>query len=634
MCGICGNISLSGLLEPEVTHQRVITMLQSMAHRGPDDVGIKTTESAVLGVTRLAIRGLADANQPIVDADSGIIAVCNGEIDNHRELRRWLAERGRPVQRETDVAVIPALYLELGEKFVEKLAGAFAVAVWDPRHPRLILARDRAGERPLFYTTYHDEIIFATELAALVSQKRLPADLNQPALRQYLQFGIFPAPESPFAKIRKLAPGEIIEFAATGTRRRVYWRWHPRGKAKESPSLNSFDKTFRAAVARQTDVEVDFGVFLSGGIDSSLVSAVARSLHPKRALKAYTLRFQEESFDEGNFAEVVAKHLKMDIVNVLVKPEDMRDALKSLVRLVGEPLADPAWIPAALLSRRAAQDIKMALVGEGADELFGGYPTYIGARTANQVAGLPKWLRQIIRRAVEALPPTDKKVTVSFLLKRFVSGMDLDGLTRHQFWISNIAPPLLRRLTGQPLKFGSSEKGDGLLLDRLQQWDLENMLAEGLLTKADRSSMSSSLELRAPFLDEAVMEFASILPPEDRVNRFNTKVFLKRYALQYLPKSIVQRRKRGLSVPIGTWLRGPLREWAEGTLGSGHLERVEIRTAAALDLFQEHVSGRADHARALWALLVLVEWLYWAANETSCGNGVTPIQGIEDLVII
>lgn len=620
-------------MEPEVTRRRVDTMLQSMAHRGPDDVGIVTVKSAVLGVTRLAIRGLADANQPIVDADTGVIAVCNGEIDNHRELRRWLAERNRPVRRETDVAVIPALYLELGEKFVEKLTGAFAVAVWDPRRPRLILARDRAGERPLFYTTHQGEIIFATEMAALTSRQQLPASLNPSALNKYLQFGVFLAPQTPFGEIQKLAPGELIEFNNEGVHRSRYWRWQIVERAKQPPSQEKFDETFRAAVARQTDVEVDFGVFLSGGIDSSLVSAVARSLHPKRPLKAYTLRFQEESFDEGSFAEAVAKHLEMDIVNVLVKPDDVRDTLKSLVRLVGEPLADPAWVPAALLSRRAAQDIKMALVGEGADELFGGYPTYIGARTASQIARLPKWVQGIFRRAVEALPPTDKKVTISFLLKRFVAGMDLDGLTRHQFWISNIAPPLLQRLTGQPLQFSSQEMGAGILLDRLQQWDLENMLAEGLLTKADRSSMSSSLELRGPFLDEAVMEFASTLPPEARVNKFQTKAFLKRYALQYLPKNIVQRRKRGLSVPVGTWLRGPLREWAEGALGGGHLERVGIHTAVALDLFEEHVSGRADHARALWALLVLVEWLCWAAQETSCGNAAKPAREFEGMVM-
>jgi asparagine synthase (glutamine-hydrolysing) len=616
MCGICGNVTLSKSLEPETSRRHVEAMLRSLAHRGPDDVGFIATASAVLGVTRLAIRGLGDANQPIVDSESGVIVVCNGEIDNHRELRQWLAERGRPVQRESDVAVIPGLYLELGEKFVEKLVGNFAIAVWDPRQPCLILARDRAGERPLFFTTQGDEIIFATEFAALAADNRLSVELNQPAFKKYLQFGIFPSPSTSFVDIQKVAPGQRVQFDKSGINCHFYWRWRIAAKWRQVPSLDSFDRTFRTAIARQTDVEVDFGVFLSGGIDSSLVSAVARSLYPQRALKGYTLRFREESFDEGNFAELVAKQLKMELVNVWVEPEDLPDGLKSLVRLVGEPLADPAWIPAALLARRASKDVKLALVGEGADELFGGYPTYVGAGLADKLPRLPRSLWRLIRRAMEALPTTDKKVAISFLLKRFVSGMELDGLRRHQSWISNIAPPLLQRLTGEPVEYVPPEAEGSCLLDELQRWDLEHTLAEGLLTKADRSSMSSSLELRAPFLDAAVMEFAQLLPHQERVKRFQTKVFLKRYALRYLSEDIVRRRKRGLSVPIGAWLRGPLREWAAAALNNVHLERVGIRTAATRDLFAEHLSGRADHARALWTLIVLSEWFDWMEART------------------
>jgi asparagine synthase (glutamine-hydrolysing) len=621
MCGICGNVAFSSLTDPEAARLRVKAMLRSLSHRGPDAVGRADTELAVLGATRLAIRGLnEDVNQPMVDEQNHIIAVCNGEIDNHRELRRWLAERGRPVQRETDVAVIPGLYLELGEAFVSRLTGAFAIAVWDARNRRLTLARDRAGERPLFFARNGNEIIFATEIAALAGHSRLPVSLDQKALRKYLQFGIFPSPDTPFGEIRKVAPGELIQFDTGGVRHKPYWRWQITETAKPPPSLEAFDQTFRAAVGRQCDVDVDFGVFLSGGIDSSLVSAVVRSLHPKRPLKAYTLRFEEESFDEGNFAEAVAWQLKMDLMTVWVKPGDVRDGLKTLVRLVGEPLADPAWIPAALLARRAAQDVKLALVGEGADELFGGYPTYIGAGLAERFVRLPGWLKSIIRRAVEAMPPSEKKVTVSFLLKRFVQGADLNGMARHRLWVSNIAPPLLRRLGVAPMDLEGGDTG-GELLDRVQRWDLETPLAEGLLTKADRASMSSALELRAPFLDEAVMEFAKSLPVEDRVRGFKTKVFLKRYALRYLPGDIVHRRKRGLSVPIGRWLRGPLKEWASATLEDGRLERAGIDTSAARDLFSEHCQRKADHARALWTLLVLGEWLDWVATDTDSFSG-------------
>jgi asparagine synthase (glutamine-hydrolysing) len=621
MCGICGNVVLSSLASPEAAHLRVMAMLRSLSHRGPDATGQTDTEFAVLGATRLAVRGLNDqVSQPIADAESGVIAVCNGEIDNHRELSRWLADRGRRVQQETDVAVIPGLYLELGEAFASRLVGAFAIAVWDPRDRRLTLVRDRAGERPLFYTRNRNEIIFATEIAALVTHGRLPVNFDQEALRKYLQFGIFPAPDTPFVEIRKVAPGELIQFDMGGMRRKSYWRWQITETVKQPSSLDAFDQTFRAAVCRQTDVDVDFGVFLSGGIDSSLVSAVARSLHPKRPMKAYALRFEEQSFDEGRFAAAVAKQLKMELVTVQVKPADMQDGLKSLIRLVGEPLADPAWVPTTLLARRAAQENKMSLVGEGADELFGGYPTYIGAGIAERFVRLPGWLRFSIRRAVEALPPSEKKMTISFLLKRFVEGVGWNGITRHRLWVSNITPALLRRLGVAPIDLKSDDAGGGDLLDRAQRWDLETLLAEGLLTKADRASMSSALELRAPFLDVAVMEFAKSLRIEDRVQGFKTKVFLKRYARRYLEDDIVNRRKRGLSVPIGSWLRGPLKEWATATLEHGRLEQVGIQTSAVLELFFEHCQRKADHARTLWTLLVLAEWLEWVATETDCGQ--------------
>jgi asparagine synthase (glutamine-hydrolysing) len=620
MCGICGNVAFSSLRSPDAAHLRVKAMLRSLSHRGPDATGQVDTDLAILGATRLAIRGLTDQpNQPMADAKSGVIAVCNGEIDNHRELARWLADRGRPVQQETDVAVIPGLYLELGEAFARRLVGAFAIAVWDLRNQRLTLVRDRAGERPLFYVRNRNEIIFATEIAALLADSPLPVNLDQEALRKYLQFGIFLSPDTPFGEIRKVAPGELIQFDKTGISRKSYWRWQITETAKQPPSLDAFDQTFRSAVGRQSDVDVDFGVFLSGGIDSSLVSAVVRSLHPKRPLKAYTLRFDEQSFDEGRFAGVVAKQLKMELVTVKVKPDDVRIGLKSLIRMVGEPLADPAWIPTTLLAQRAAQESKMALVGEGADELFGGYPTYIGMEVAERFVQLPSWLRVAIRRVVGALPHSEKKVTISFLLQRFVEGAGWNDMMRHRLWVSNITPALLRRLGVTPIQFESSDAGGGDLLDRVQRWDLETLLAEGLLTKADRASMSSALELRAPFLDEAVMEFAKSLRVEDRVQGFKTKVFLKRYARRYLQNNIVNRRKRGLSVPISSWLRGPLKEWAIVTLKKGRLEQVGIHTSAAMELFSEHCQRKADHARAIWTLLVLEEWLDWVATETDCG---------------
>lgn len=625
MCGICGIVNISGERQPESVRLRVNAMLQALSHRGPDDVGLNASECAVLGATRLAIRGGDDGRQPMIDAASGVVAVCNGEIDNHKELRKWLAERGRPVKQATDVAVIPGIYLELGASFAEKLVGAFAIGIWDPRERKLTLIRDRAGERPLFFTQSADTIIFATEIASIVSEGKLPVNFDKAALQRYLQFGLFASPASPFSGIQKVPPGGIVQIDARGIRHSTYWRWKNVETPKQSPSLDDFDKIFHESVRRQSDVDVDFGVFLSGGVDSSLVSAVTRSLHPGRRLRAYTLRFEEESFDEGNFAESVATSLKLEPVTVWVRPNDLPEALSTLIKTVGEPLADPAWLPTALLARRAAADVPMALVGEGADELFGGYPTYIGAGVAEKFGNLPAWFRNAIRRVVESLPVSEEKMTVSFLLKRFVQGAEQGakwgGLFRHRLWMSNISPPVLARLGILPPPAAGADTADnGLLLDKIQRWDLENFLAEGLLTKADRASMTSALELRAPFLDEAVMAFAASLPAADRVKNFSTKIFLKNYALRYLPKSIVNRRKRGLSVPIGKWLRGPLRDWAAKKLANERLEQIGVRVPAALGLFSEHCRLQADHARALWTLIVLSEWLDWAAKETAGGD--------------
>jgi asparagine synthase (glutamine-hydrolysing) len=632
MCGICGIVSVAGLQEPEATRLRAKAMLQALSHRGPDTVGMDCSASAVLGATRLAIRGGGDGLQPLVDEASGVVAVCNGEIDNHRELRRWLEDRGRPVRQATDVAVIPGMYLELGEDFASKLIGAFAIAVWDPRERRLILVRDRAGERPLFFAQTKESVIFSTEIASLVSACQVRVTFNHAALQRYVRFGLFASPDTPFADIQKVKPGSRVCIDARGVHHSTYWRWGITGTAKQKPSLDTFDQLFREAVRRQSDVDVDFGVFLSGGLDSSLVSAVTRSLYPKRPLKAYTLRFKEESYDEGVIAETVARSLNLESVPVWIHPEDLPDVLSLLVRTVGEPLADPAWLPTALLARRAAQDVRLALVGEGADELFGGYPTYIGAGMADRFARLPAWVRAVVRRAVESLPPSEKKITISYLLKRFVAGAELNAMARHKLWMSNITPQILARL-GMP-SMSPPEDGSGSAppLDRIQCWDLEGSLAEGLLTKADRASMSSAVELRAPFLDESVMTYAATLPVMDRVHGFTTKVFLKRYALRYLPKSIVYRRKRGLSVPIGQWLRDPLREWATTTLSNDRLGQLGIRTPAVMELLSEHCLRQADHARALWTLIVLSEWLNWAANDTACGAEIKPSPRVAEVV--
>ena len=614
MCGICGLVVLDGMVEGDRIPQQVNKMVDTLMHRGPDDTGIDGDHSAVFGMTRLAIRGLNDGKQPIVDRASGVMIACNGEIDNHLELREWLLERGRTVEQSTDVAVIPAMYLELGDAFVERLKGAFAIAIWDPREKKLLLARDRAGERPLFYSINDGIVAFASLIAALVSPGSHPYTISTNAVHGYLQSGFFVAPETPFKDIQKVSPGEVVTINANGIQHRPYWCWNAVKTSKQIGSLDAFDDVFRESVRRQSEVDVDFGLFLSGGLDSSLITAVTRSIRPEKTLKAYSLRFSEASYDEGHYAEQVAKTLGVEFIPVWVRPEDFPPTIAKLVRQVGEPLADPAWVPSALLARRAAQDVRVALVGEGADELFGGYPTYFGAGLAEYYARLPDPVRTLIRHAVESWPASDKKVTIPFLLKRFIQGDELDFLGRHILWTSCISPAILKRLGVTPPIITRPGYLPAEMLDRLQQHDLETSLAEGLLTKADRASMKSALELRAPFLDQEVMEFAASLPEKERIHRLQTKVFLKRYALRYLPTEIVHRKKRGLSVPLSSWLREPLYEWARSRLSSPLLDRVGVNRYVAVDLLQEHMQRKADHARSIWTLIVLSEWLEWVSE--------------------
>ncbi|WP_329741856.1 asparagine synthase (glutamine-hydrolyzing) [Dyella sp. A6] len=608
MCGICGIVTRTTDHDAAALEQAAQQMLRQLAHRGPHGDALSVRGTAAMAVNRLAIRGVEEMQPPLIELSDGILVACNGEIDNHRELRRFLAQCGHEVPFSTDVAVIAPLYLEKGLSFVEHLQGVFALALWDTRRQRLILARDRAGERHLYYNVDGSTIRFASELAALADPA---APLDHEAIAQYLQSGYCPAPHSFLAGHHKVCPGEMIVFEPEETRHVRYWQFPQRPATATTPAPRSFDHVMREAVHRQSEVDVDFGVLLSGGLDSALIAAIARSLRPARTLPAYCIRFAEASYDEGSDAERTAERLGCPFVPVTVSADDVPTTLRELITSTGEPLADPAWIPLAQVTRRASQDVRVVLAGEGADELFGGYPTYLGAQFAGRYAHLPAGLRAGLRHLIERLPPSDRKVTLSFLLKRFISGQELDGLSRHRLWTSHIAPDWLRKLGIEPPVWTNDTAAAGTLLDTVQQFDFTHSLPEALLAKADRGGMLHGVEIRAPFLDSTVIEFAAGLPARARVRGLTTKAFLKDYGRLYLPRSVTHRRKRGLSVPLATWLRGPLHDWAKARLSAPALAEAGVRVETALELLDEHASRRNDHARAIWTLLVLAEWLEW-----------------------
>lgn len=618
MCGICGIVNLDG--SNRLAHgvrARAEAMLHAMRHRGPDGEACLVRGNVVMASNRLAIRGTDQPQPPLLEHDATIIAACNGEIDNHRELRASLAACGQGLP-STDVAVVAPLYIEQGLDFVEKLRGAFALAVWDRGAQRLILARDRAGERHLFYAVRGHRVLFASELAALTAALAEETEPDPEGLAHYLRSGYCASPASPVKGIRKVAPGGIVVIDANGVCARRWWSL-PAGPVQAKPSLETFDGIMRDAVARQSDVDVDYGVLLSGGVDSALVTALLRNVRPSRSLSAYSIRFAEASFDEGEVAQRVARDFGCSFVPVTVTPEDFPQHLRTLIAATGELIADPAWIAVSKVTERAAKDVRMLFGGEGADELFGGYPTYLGARWAPHYARLPGWTRDLLRRLVNAWPVTDRKVAVSFLLKRFVEEQSVDGLARHVAWTASIAPERLRGLGIEPPP-EYNESDTATLLDAVQRYDFTHILPDAFLAKADRGAMLHGVEIRTPFLDQRVIEFAASLSVRERVCGLATKVFLKRHATKYLPEQIVNRRKRGLSVPLSTWLRGPLHEWARSRLQNDGLTQAGIDTKAALSLLAEHERRHADHARAIWTLVVLSEWLDWLHEASAIAS--------------
>ncbi|MBP7669190.1 MAG: asparagine synthetase B [Candidatus Eisenbacteria bacterium] len=632
MCGICGSVCLDdrpfGSDEDRARRRSVEGMLAALSHDASDAAGIESDSRACLGAARLAVPGRTQGAGPARHS-SGVIAACHGEIDNLAEVRKWLAGRGADVATGEANAILAALYLEAGDSFVERIDGAFALAVWDPGKgsasgPRLLLARDRVGERPLHYGCRSGLIHFATHIPALAEGIGPPLAAHAFALARYLREGYFLAPETPFAELKKVGPAELIIFRRDRSPEfRRYWRWSIAESPKRDARPDEFDSIFRAAVHRQTDVPGRIGVFLSGGIDSSLVTAALCAERGRDAVKAYTLRFREPSYDEGEEGLAVAKALGCESSVLGVRAEDYPDALARLIADAGAPLADPAWIPSALLARHASHEVKRIVVGEGADEVFGGYPAYIGAWLAEAYARMPRLPAGWLRGVIERWPASDRKVTFSFLLKRFVAGAHLHGLERHRLWSASVAPSILERLRIEdparaPLAAEAPRADAELpLLDLLQRHDLETSLAEAYLMKADASARFGRVELRAPFLDRTVIEFAACLPPAARVDRWRTKVFLKRYGRGRIPGAVIRRRKRGLSVPLAAWLRGPLHGWAQARLGDERLGAAGISPARALELLREHERRAADHARALWTVIVLDEWLRWAEQRES-----------------
>ena len=594
MCGIFGAIARGTV--PLRHPDALARMAAALRHRGPDGECIVGHERARIGARRLAIMDLTTGDQPFQSPDGTIWMVCNGEIYNAPELRRQASapDWRYPFRSRGDIETIVPFYERFGPDAVARLDGMFGLAVWDDARRRLVLARDRAGEKPLFWTDIDGELRFASEIQALLEFPDQPRRLNRTGLSLYRALGYVPAPYTMFEGIHKLPPASLLIAENDGITIRPYWS---PAAAASAPSVLSRDgvaqlrDTLLRAVRRELMSDVPLGIFTSGGLDSSLLVAAAARAIPGERIHTYTVRFTEPGYDESAYAEAVTHKIASVHHVVTADDESLGRALDVVSRSLAEPLGDPAVLPTWLLADAAREHVKVILSGEGADELFGGYPTYLGHKYAERWQRLPRPFRSLMRWAMDRWPSSTGKMTLEYMLKQFFSAAERPWVERHLTWLGamtiedGVIGELVCKLNGFP-------HDDPL--NRVMWLDFLTYLPDDLLVKVDRATMLASVEARAPFLDRELMELVLPVPSRFKVRGLTTKAILKEAARGLVPDRVIDRRKRGLSVPVARWLNTGLAPLADRVLDT--------------PLLAEHRAGRHNHARRLWPKLMLALW--------------------------
>ncbi len=622
---VCGISGFAGSpLDTERAESTIRAMCRAIRHRGPDDEGYHTEPRVALGSRRLSIIDVAGGHQPISNEDGTIWIVFNGEIYNFPELRSEMVERGHRFRTNTDTEVIVHLFEEYGLHAVERLEGMFAFAVWDRNRNRLVLARDRMGKKPLHYALVDRELIFASELKGLIQHPRISREISLPALTRYLIHDYVPAPQTIFRGINKLLPGHVLVYRDGDVRTSQYWDLPvPEGRSEvpEEEAARQLLQLLEGATRRRLLSEVPLGAFLSGGIDSSAVTALmARNM--SEPVKTFNIGFSEKSFDESSYARRVAAYLGTDHHEDIMTPRTILDLVGRVGELLDEPLADASVLPTYLLARFTRQYVTVALSGDGGDELFAGYPTYQAHRIARLMNGMPRPLLAGMRSLAERLPVSYGNFSLDFKIKKFLSGLGLPAELRHAAWLGSFEgdelPALLTPDAWQQVETDDvfSDVRDYVRAAGGRDWlgtalylDAKLYLQDEVLVKVDRASMACSLEVRCPFLDTAVVTFATRLPATTKLRGMTTKYLLKRSLRNLLPDDILHRPKKGFGIPLGFWIRGELRTLFQEMLDAPRIAHQGVfRAEAVARLLSEHLAGRRDHRKKLWNLFVFQTW--------------------------
>lgn len=624
MCGIAGWINLENKSSQNHSEAVLHAMCEKMKHRGPDSEGLWFDETVALGMRRLSIIDLHTGEQPVFNEDKQVVVVMNGELYNFKEVRKDLEKRGHKFETNTDTEILPHLYEEYGEAMLEHINGMFAFALWDKRKKKLVIARDRFGEKPLYYGMFDSKLIFASELKVLLANPAVKAEINLHSLRSFLSFDYVPAPNSIYKNIYKLPSAHLLVLEKGEIKTRRYWNQSFR-KNGNTPTIEKAAEELRElladAVRMRLVSDVPLGILLSGGVDSSTVAAFATQFSTEK-VKTFSIGFEEDSFDESKFARQVATHLGTEHYEEKLNVGKAADLISEIGTWLDEPMSDGSLIPTFLLSKFVRKHVTVALGGDGGDEIFAGYPMYFGHRVSNIYGNIPRFLRHgLIEPIVNNLPVSNKNLSFEYKAKRFVAAAKYDVVTRHHSWFGSFSIDEQCKLLSKDVLAETSgdiyKAAKDLLkicdakteIEKMQFLDMNFYMAEDILTKVDRASMAVSLEVRAPFLDPRVAEFAAKLPLEYKLKGNKGKYILKKAVEPFLPKNILHRPKKGFGIPIAEWLKGRLNPLMHELLDSKRLKNQGLFDEKFVQkLIKEHETDVASHHKQLWTLLVFQLW--------------------------
>ncbi len=634
MCGIAGEV-VTGAGAP--SREALARILDGLRHRGPDGEGIYIDGRVALGHRRLTIIDLSDKSaQPMLDSDSGCVVTYNGELYNYVELRQELAARGHKFRTEGDTEVLLRSYLEWGQDAVSRFDGMFAFAIFDPRRRRLFAARDAAGQKPLIYYHGAGRLVFASELAALMQHPAVPRAIDREAVCHYLVYEGFTNEQTVIGGIRRLPPGSHLTFNIESGTIDIKQYWRPtianESNSRAEPDDRDFasvESVLREAVSRHLRSDVPVGIYLSGGIDSNLITQLACDVRDPREIRTFTVRHTDPSFDEADEARWTANRLGTQHHETTLTPERVLESVPNILAALDEPLADPGLVSIYQVARFASEHVKVVLSGDGGDEFFFGYAPFHVWRQSQALAAMPNWVtRGILKPMIDQLPAQYGYMGAFYKAQTFARGLGLPEPIRNISWLGAFIPQELRDLFQgadglsmlAPGENGIARVYEPVMkvydaaagvspLHRLALEYQSIYLPGSICAHSDKANMMHSLEARSPLLDPMVMEMANALPLRWKLRGGKGKWILRRYLERRLGPSVGRRAKRGFTVPIAHWLRGPLKRLAEQLLSpdairaSGHFNVDEVQR-----LWREHQEGRRNNYKKLWALVVLQSW--------------------------